>query len=419
MFTLKGLYIIISSIFAVFWEALRYPFYGGSCPKYKTNFMDSMFRAFLKKFLTIPAEDSSTICFRSINQLLNKTIKSTHPELVDKLPGYGKKFDKHSYWLIESKNREKNPNHPIIIYLHGGAYMRDLFTSQVYTMLSIHHFLEPSHKEKTSILILDYKLASRGYTVPTQLMQLTETYTNLANQGHTNIILFGDSAGGHLAITFTQHLRLDEKLSSLSFPKSTILISPWCKLEPDEKHNKPGHSYYDNGPMDIHDFKSISSFVPEFNRVSLFGDVNVNSLIVSPGNCEYKHSDWESIPTHTQPGYSCLVIAGEYEVFLDDILEWTKYALGSTLEKPSRNSEGEYNHEHHSFIRKDVSKAYVEVVIEPWGIHDSIMLFESKLLKLIKQNTDLKLSSVDADEFFCISKVVDFLNRILSDEIDI
>ena len=63
-------------------------------------------------------------------------------------------------------------------------------------------------KKNLSILVLDYKLASKGYKMPYQLNQLISTYKNLIYQGNTNLILMGDSAGGNLAITFLQHLRL-------------------------------------------------------------------------------------------------------------------------------------------------------------------------------------------------------------------
>ena len=49
----------------------------------------------------------------------------------------------------------------------------------------------------------------------------------------------GDSAGGNLAITFTQYLRLSNS-SNLPYPKSSILISPWVKLiaETYQKHSR-------------------------------------------------------------------------------------------------------------------------------------------------------------------------------------
>ena len=53
------------------------------------------------------------------------------------------------------------------------------------------------------------------------------------------LLLMGDSAGGNLAITFTQYLRLSNS-SNLPYPKSSILISPWVKLIAETYQNTQG-----------------------------------------------------------------------------------------------------------------------------------------------------------------------------------
>lgn len=73
---------------------------------------------------------------------------------------------------------------------------------QLESVLSIYHLLEKDKREKTSVLVLDYSLACRGHYIGSQLYELAATYANLDLDGNNNIILLGDSAGGHLAITF-------------------------------------------------------------------------------------------------------------------------------------------------------------------------------------------------------------------------
>ncbi len=79
--------------------------------------------------------------------------------------------------------------------------------SQIVSMLAIYKLLDPEAQSRLSILHLDYKLTSKGFHVPHQLNQLHETYEALVKAGSTNIILCGDSAGGNLAVGYTQCLK--------------------------------------------------------------------------------------------------------------------------------------------------------------------------------------------------------------------
>ena len=136
-----------------------------------------------------------------------------------------------------------------MIYLHGGGYFLDVAPQQIETLLSIYHLLEPAKKLRFSILVLNYNLTSKGFPVPHQLAQLVDTYTSLVRGGSENLLLMGDSAGGNLAITFTQYLRLNKP--NLPYPRSVILVSPWVKLIPEVYQNTPGHSYYNYSANDV------------------------------------------------------------------------------------------------------------------------------------------------------------------------
>lgn len=47
--------------------------------------------------------------------------------------------------------------------------------------------------------------------MPAQLGDLVTLYKKLVDEGNDNIQLIGDSAGGNLAITFLQHLRISNE----------------------------------------------------------------------------------------------------------------------------------------------------------------------------------------------------------------
>lgn len=72
-------------------------------------------------------------------------------------------------------------------------------------MLAVYCLL--SKRKRVSILILDYRLACNGHTFLAQMEDLYELYYQLANSS-SRIGLLGDSAGGNLAVGFTQYLQL-------------------------------------------------------------------------------------------------------------------------------------------------------------------------------------------------------------------
>lgn len=407
MISIQGLVILLSIPIKLLIVLLKYPFVGGINPKFRNSLIGSFKMTIYKTALIIPVRDSGLFSIMSNYFIINKLIKTLYPTLTS-LPNYGKKYDKQSYWLVESKDRK--PSDPVLIFLHGGGYFVQTMPSQIESLLSIYHLLEEPQKSKLSILVLDYKLACHGYKVPYQLTELIDTYTNLVKDGSKNILLMGDSAGGNLALIFLQSLKIDKL--SLPYPSSVLLISPWVKLAPDNFQNTPGNSYYDNAAHDMLPFNLHSSELLE----SLLGDSRVYSLTISPGNCPYNETDWKDIPSLNHPGYSVFVITGEHECFRDDILEWANHSLQSPLTPQKGESQGRFNPKIHQYIRDTPDTAYAEVLIEPCGVHDSVLYFENSIISILKNNPRLNAKSLDKVEYFGITKVVDFLNKTLSSE---
>lgn len=404
MISLRALFALVTLPIKLLLALLKYPIFGGVNKRYKNDLANSLKVILCRSLINFPVKDTPIFATTPTGDMINKGIGKTYPNLT-KLPHFGEKFDKQSYWLVESKNRK--PNDPVLIYLHGGGYFLDVAPQQIETLLSIYHLLEPAKKLRFSILVLNYNLTSKGFPVPHQLAQLVDTYTSLVRGGSENLLLMGDSAGGNLAITFTQYLRSNKP--NLPYPRSVILVSPWVKLIPKVYQNTPGHSYYNYSANDVIQYDRFSS--AEVYQGTL-GDTKLKSLTVSPGNCPYDPKDWEEIETYRKPGYSVFVLAGEHESFRDDILEWSKYALDYPIPPNLGNSDGVYNPKIHKYIRNNKDSAHVDVNIEPLGVHD-VCFFENLLLSKLENDANLTIDGVDAKQFFAIVNIVKFLDTVL------
>ena len=143
------------------------------------------------------------------------------------------------YWVLQDSL--KSPKAPCnsnltIFHLHGGGY----FSSQPAHYLLFNLRLAESILEQgltVSIFALDYSLAPE-HLFPTQLDEATAAYQYLTSEAQIpakRIIVMGDSAGGHLALSLLVHLdnmRLtNTENSALEKPGGLVLMSPWLSLQ--------------------------------------------------------------------------------------------------------------------------------------------------------------------------------------------
>lgn len=407
MISLRAIFAIISLPIKLLFVLIKYPFFGGINSMYKDDLSNSLKMILYRTLIDFPKDDVHIFALMSTGFVMNSVVGKLDSSLTSKLPNYGKKFDKQSYWIVEKPNRK--PDDPVLIYLHGGGYFLGIVPQQIESMVTTYYLLDASKRENLSILVLDYNLTCQGYPIPHQLSQLVETYSNLVKNGAENLLLMGDSAGGNLAVTFTQYLRLSNSVN-LPYPKSCVLISPWVKLIAETYQNTPGHSYYNYSKVDMLHFDTFSS-ADLYKHI--LGDTKLNSLTVSPGNCPYDPKDWDDISTYKQPGHSVFVLAGEHETFRDDILEWSKCVLDYPIDKLDfKDSNGEFDPKAHRYIRNDANSAYVDITIVPWGPHD-YLYFDHSLIGKLKLEPTLKLNSINKRKYFATISVVNFLNTVL------
>ena len=404
MISFTGFLKILTLPIRYLWVTLKYPIFGGVNPKFKNSLGNSLKVELWRFMLTLSVHDSAYIANKPTQSVING-LKPLYPKMTN-LNKFGKRYDHQSFWLVEAENRSKSD--PIVIYLHGGGYFINASLEQVESVLSMYHLLDGKKKDKTSVLVLEYLLACEGHLIGTQLYELVATYEKLVSEGNDNFVFIGDSAGGNLAIVFLQYMKR-EKISKLPWPRSTVLISPWVKLIGDKIQFTKGHSYHDNEKYDMVN----SEFAREPKRqFQLLGGRNPADMLISPGNVPYKASDWKDIPTFNNKGYSTFVILGEHESFRDDILEFAKYAVGSTLVPQSQDSGNIFNPKVHEYESRGVDDAYIDVVVEPWGIHDSVLFFEGIIQKLEKDPL-LKLSQLEEEKYFGLVRITKFLNMTL------
>lgn len=394
---------------------LRYYIFGGiRFRKFLKSLVNLLKLRLFRTCLTVDIMDAKYLGPYSNGFLIRKLVPLLIGPITSSSPGYGEQFDQNSIWLVKQPDRK--PTDPVIIFIHGGGYFVQTMPSQILGVMSVYKLLDPEQQKKTSILFLDYKLVSHGFPFPTQLKQLEETYNKLVASGTTNLILMGDSAGGHLAISYTQYLKLLN--SAVVYPSKLLLVSPWVKLCPIPSDVVYGKSWMDNEHYDmIHHAKFAN--VNDLRLIS--GLEDPFSLVFSPGGkLPRERSDWLDIPCYSSPKCDVFLVMGEDESFRDDILQWAKYALNVPFyEKVKYGNLHEFFEKKHYELerRNDPENANLSLHIEPLGVHDSMLFFEppvaKRIAKDLKNGKITQLKELDQEQVFGISRLVRFLNETL------
>ncbi|WVF67244.1 hypothetical protein IAT40_001992 [Kwoniella sp. CBS 6097] len=124
----------------------------------------------------------------------------------------------------------RNPSDPVMIHFHGGGYIcgtaaeTDLTSSIAKSMVKyspIHH-----------VLSVDYRLAPTA-PWPLPLLDAISAYHYLVKEEGVyegDIVVAGDSAGGHLAMALVRWLRDEGAEVGLNMPRGLVLMSPWADV---------------------------------------------------------------------------------------------------------------------------------------------------------------------------------------------
>lgn len=125
----------------------------------------------------------------------------------------------------------------VVLQLHGGAYMSGL--TDLYRTFAVR---QAAYTNAREIYCVDYRHAP-VHRYPAALDDAATVYQGLLARGTrpSDIIIFGDSAGGNLAVELALHLR-DKGLPQ---PAALVLLSPWADFE-----HKDGTSRTENFTKD-------------------------------------------------------------------------------------------------------------------------------------------------------------------------
>lgn len=186
-------------------------------------------------------------------------------------------------WVIaKGVNADK-----VIYYLHGGAY----FLSSPKLHRSITWRL--SSFNRRSVFALDYRVAPK-HDLAHCLEDAVEGYQHLLNSGFKpeNIIIAGDSAGGHLSLITLQYLRDN----NMPLPAGAVLISPWtdlsCESESLKQNNWSDPFFWEKAIRTMSDFFSESrpECIPLLSPVN--GDFSgLPPLMIMVGSIEVLRDD--------------------------------------------------------------------------------------------------------------------------------
>ena len=227
------------------------------------------------------------------------------------------------YWVLRhSLQSPKAPSNSdlTLFYIHGGGY----FTSQpAHYLLFLLRLAETILEKRVSVSIfaLDYSLAPEN-VFPIQLKEAVASYAYLLAEERIpaeKIIVAGDSARGHLAMSLLVDLRMEHSSSidrkAAVKPGGLLLLSPWLSL----RHEHA--SFTTNAHMDVMSRAFIRLTARRFlgHDLSARGSpegLNMNSPLLEFLTPE-PEIDWDVI----LPSW-VWVSAGTNEIFLDSIKLW-------------------------------------------------------------------------------------------------
>nr|XP_019043992.1 endoplasmic reticulum protein [Kwoniella bestiolae CBS 10118]OCF22922.1 endoplasmic reticulum protein [Kwoniella bestiolae CBS 10118] len=144
--------------------------------------------------------------------------------------------DVKAFWYTGEKSateegpKPRQPGDPVMLHFHGGGYLCGTAaetdaTSNIPKALVKH---SPIHH----ILSVDYRLAPTA-PWPLPLLDAISAYywlVKVEGVEESDIIVAGDSAGGHLALTLTRWLRDEGGDVGVGLPRGMVLMSPWADL---------------------------------------------------------------------------------------------------------------------------------------------------------------------------------------------
>lgn len=296
------------------------------------------------------------------NDLVSNLLDKLKSDYTD-LPNYGTVYSDgltKSTWLVLTKRTNDDP---IIVYLHGGAFAFPLKGDAVEALANLYRSLLKFHKKEVSILLVDYSLTHTGAKFPKQYDEVVSIYEQLVSDGNTNISIFGNSAGGTLALNLAQYLHAND---TKVWPRGLLALSPWLDTYP---NIMPKAAYFKHKDLDVYSYQKLKVFSSAYVDKKYASSPHVNIQ----ANFDKK---WLTNPLITQG--TILVLLGEHEIFSVEIKRFLSKA-GYNKEYPDR------------------------IIVEPKGVHNGWFISET-----------VDYSSLEEwSEMYSSSRIISYFNEIL------
>jgi acetyl esterase/lipase len=231
---------------------------------------------------------------------------------------------------------------PILLYFHGGGYHNAL-AERAHVALA-HEFA--SKLGASSVYLLEYTLTPAA-KYPTQLHQAVLAWQYLVDERNVapaRMIIGGDSAGGHLALSLVAHSMRPcpgiPQVTQLGTEdhrlKGLLLISPWVTMKTDAPSFQ-AFSHIDMITADrVHAF--TDQYSPKIDEIwaellsadeSFWAKLPVENLLVTCGNAEALRDSilaiFAKLKAAESNGSRCKLVLGEGEIHVHMALD---YALG-------------------------------------------------------------------------------------------
>lgn len=221
-------------------------------------------------------------------------------------------------WIIVHEAKDDNKH--VLLHLHGGAYVGG--SIKIPGNLIIPYRVGSA--SKIPVLMLNYGLAP-GRPFPIGLNDSVNAYKWLLSEGFTpdNIIIWGGSAGGGLAIATLLKLRE----LGISLPKAAIGISPWLDLAFE------GDSY---------NTRKDKELVLTKENLAQCVEMYINASATDPRDPYVSpfYADMTGLPP-------LLIEVGDWEVFLSEDTNFAKRAMDAGV-KVTLNVYPDMPHVHQS-----------------------------------------------------------------------
>lgn len=286
---------------------------------------------------------------------------------------------------IGEQPRTRQQGELVMLHFHGGGYVcgtaaeTDLTSSIAKDALA--------RTRVSHVLSVDYRLAAMA-PWPLPLLDAISAYRWLVKSegiSEADIIICGDSAGGHLALALTRWLRDEQDHIDLKMPKGLVLLSPWVDLGFSDaaKHGNPDTFVQ----TDLVHW-SFGPFASSLLLRAQPSSIMFNSSYISPGSL--------MLPTVAQGKDSferfppTIVIHGEAECLAGSInTMWQRLRAARVTEQSLRDRLVCMPDATHDFMifpwmRKEADQAYDELALwlsrlcesETQSIKPNVLSFE-------------------------------------------